>query len=70
MREARSAISKGPQHFQDAVVAYSTVINLRTGNISAYNVLWVTLCLWYFFWSLFAVINNVFMTFSFMDNLF
>jgi len=37
---------------------------------AAYNVLWLTLCLWYFFWSLFAVINNVFMTFSFMDTLF
>ena len=35
MREARSAISKGPQHFQDAVAAYSTVIDLRTGNISS-----------------------------------
>ena len=37
---------------------------------AVYNVLWLTLCLWYFFWSLFAVVNNVFMTFSFMDNLF
>ena len=38
MREARSAISKGPQHFQEAVAAYSTVINLRTGNISSQEV--------------------------------
>ena len=38
MREARSAISKGPQHFQDAVAAYAafrTVIDLGTGNISS-----------------------------------
>ena len=38
MREARSAISKGPQHFQDAVAAYSTVIDLRTGNISSQEI--------------------------------
>ena len=34
---------------------------------AVYNVLWITLCLWYFFWSLFAVVNNVFMSFSFLD---
>lgn len=38
MREARSAISKGPQHFQDAVAAYSTVIDLRSGNISSQEI--------------------------------
>jgi len=38
MREARSAISKGPQHFQDAVAAYSTVINLRNGDIQSSQV--------------------------------
>ena len=38
MREARSAVSKGPKHFQDAVAAYSTVIDLRTGNISSQEI--------------------------------
>lgn len=37
---------------------------------AVYNIVWVTLCLWYFFWSLFTVINDVSMSFSFMDTIF
>ena len=33
-----------------------------------YNILLRTFCIWYFFWSLLTVVNNIFISFSFLDS--